>query len=99
MGAPQRHGSELDGLKLVLTMNSWSTNRVSTRAVLVGPGALRGLGLSRRKAATVRDLAQRFGDGRLSEAELRQLPDQEVIRRRSSADQRPARLHAKLRRL
>ncbi len=42
---------------------------------------LRGLGLSRRKAATVLDLAQRFSDGRLSEAELRELPDQEVIRR------------------
>jgi DNA-3-methyladenine glycosylase II len=40
---------------------------------------LRGLGLSRRKAATVLDLAQRFSDGRLSEAELRELPDQEVI--------------------
>jgi DNA-3-methyladenine glycosylase II len=47
----------------------------------VDPGALRGLGLSRRKAATVLDLAQRFSDGRLSETELRQLPDQEVIRR------------------
>ena len=46
-----------------------------------GQGALRGLGLSRRKAATVVDLAQRFSDGRLSEAELRELPDQEVIRR------------------
>jgi DNA-3-methyladenine glycosylase II len=45
------------------------------------PGTLRALGLSRRKAATVLDLAQRFSDGRLSEAELRQLPDQEVIRR------------------
>jgi DNA-3-methyladenine glycosylase II len=42
---------------------------------------LRGLGLSWRKAATVLDLAQRFSDGRLSEAELRELPDQEVVRR------------------
>jgi DNA-3-methyladenine glycosylase II len=42
---------------------------------------LRGLGLSRRKAATVVDLARRFSDGRLSEAELRELPDHEVIRR------------------
>jgi 3-methyladenine DNA glycosylase/8-oxoguanine DNA glycosylase len=31
--------------------------------------------------ATVLDLAQRFSDGRLAEAELRELPDQEVIRR------------------
>jgi DNA-3-methyladenine glycosylase II len=42
---------------------------------------LRGLGLSRRKAATVLDLARRFSGGRLSEAELRELPDQEVISR------------------
>jgi DNA-3-methyladenine glycosylase II len=41
---------------------------------------LRGLGLSRRKAATVLDLAQRFSDGRMSEALLRELPDQEVVR-------------------
>jgi len=47
----------------------------------VDQGTLRGFGLSRRKAATVLDLAQRFSDGRLSEAELRELPDQEVIRR------------------
>jgi DNA-3-methyladenine glycosylase II len=46
----------------------------------VGQETLRGLGLSRRKAATVLDLAQRFSDGRLSEAELRELPDHEVIR-------------------
>jgi DNA-3-methyladenine glycosylase II len=41
---------------------------------------LRGLGLSWRKAATVLDLAQRFSDGRMSEAMLRELPDQEVVR-------------------
>jgi DNA-3-methyladenine glycosylase II len=45
------------------------------------PETLRGLGLSRRKAATVLDLAQRFSDGRLSEAELRDLPDADVIER------------------
>jgi DNA-3-methyladenine glycosylase II len=47
----------------------------------VDEGTLRGLGLSRRKAATVIDLAQCFDGGRLSEAELQKLPDQEVIRR------------------
>lgn len=47
----------------------------------VDQGTLRGLGLSRRKAATVLDLAQRFADGRLSEAELQKLPDEEVIGR------------------
>jgi DNA-3-methyladenine glycosylase II len=43
-------------------------------------GTLRDLGVSRRKAATVLDLAQRFSDGRLSEATLRKLPDQEILR-------------------
>jgi 3-methyladenine DNA glycosylase/8-oxoguanine DNA glycosylase len=33
----------------------------------VDEGMLRGIGLSRRKAATVLDLAQRFADGRLSD--------------------------------
>ena len=46
-----------------------------------GQETLRGLGLSRRKAATVVDLARRFSDGRLSEAALRELPDREVVRR------------------
>jgi DNA-3-methyladenine glycosylase II len=45
----------------------------------VDPGTLRQLGLSRRKAATVVDLAQRFSDGRLSEHALSDLPDQEVV--------------------
>jgi DNA-3-methyladenine glycosylase II len=43
-------------------------------------GTLRGLGLSRRKAATVLDLAQRFRAGDISEAVPRELPDQEVVR-------------------
>lgn len=46
----------------------------------VDQGTLRSVGLSWRKAATVLDLAQRFSDRRLSETELRELPDQEVIR-------------------
>jgi DNA-3-methyladenine glycosylase II len=45
------------------------------------PARLRALGLSRRKAATVHELAQWFSGGRLSEAELRELPDDEVISR------------------
>jgi DNA-3-methyladenine glycosylase II len=53
----------------------------ATELAAVDPETLRGLGLSRRKAATVLELARRFRDGRLSEAELRDLPDQEVIRR------------------
>jgi DNA-3-methyladenine glycosylase II len=44
------------------------------------PEALRELGLSRQKANTVLDLAQRFTDRRLSEAALRNLSDEEAIR-------------------
>ena len=44
------------------------------------PQALRELGLSRQKANTVLDLARRFNDGRLSEAEVRKLTDNEAIR-------------------
>lgn len=52
----------------------------------VDQGTLRGLGMSGRKAATVLDLALRFSDGRLSETELRALPDQEVISRLSQVN-------------
>lgn len=41
--------------------------------------ALRGLGLSWRKAATYLELAAHFADGRLSEERLRGLPDERVI--------------------
>ena len=51
---------------------------------VVEPETLRGLGLSRRKANTVLDLAQRFRDTRLSEVELRDLPDEEAIRQLSA---------------
>jgi len=56
--------------------------RVPDAAELVGvdPVTLHGLGFSRRKAATVLDLAQRFTDGRMSEAALRELPDEEIVR-------------------
>jgi DNA-3-methyladenine glycosylase II len=43
-------------------------------------GTLRGLGLSHRKATTVLDLAQRFSDGRLADAVLRELRDEDVVR-------------------
>jgi DNA-3-methyladenine glycosylase II len=39
------------------------------------------LGLSRQKAGTVRELAERFRDGRLSELELRALSDDDAIGR------------------
>jgi DNA-3-methyladenine glycosylase II len=47
----------------------------------VEPETLRRVGLSRQKARTVRDLAERFRDGRLKELELRTLPDDEAIKR------------------
>jgi DNA-3-methyladenine glycosylase II len=45
------------------------------------PEAVRSAGLSRRKVQTLRDLAQRFVDGRLDPRELRRLGDEEVIAR------------------
>jgi DNA-3-methyladenine glycosylase II len=44
------------------------------------PETLRELGLSRQKASTVLELAERFTDGRLSEAALSSLPDEDAIR-------------------
>jgi DNA-3-methyladenine glycosylase II len=50
------------------------------------PEALRELGLSSQKAKTVLDLARRFRDGRLSEADLRNLPDEEAISQLTSVE-------------
>jgi DNA-3-methyladenine glycosylase II len=47
----------------------------------VDPSDLAAVGLSRRKVATMRDVAQRFADGRLREQELRSLSDREVEER------------------
>lgn len=41
--------------------------------------ALRDIGLSWRKAATLIDVAARFADGRLSEERLTRLPDEEIV--------------------
>jgi DNA-3-methyladenine glycosylase II len=45
----------------------------------VDPGQLREAGLSWRKIATLRDLAERMSDGRLDAAVLSDLPDDEVM--------------------
>jgi DNA-3-methyladenine glycosylase II len=45
------------------------------------PEAIRAAGLSRRKVQTLRDLAERFVDGRLDPRELRKLSDEEVMAR------------------
>jgi DNA-3-methyladenine glycosylase II len=45
----------------------------------VTPESLRQAGLSWRKVATLRDLAERFSDGRLDPEALSKLPDDEVI--------------------
>lgn len=42
---------------------------------------LRAVGLSRRKVATLRELAERFVDGRLDPDELQRLPDEDVVAR------------------
>ena len=44
----------------------------------VDPDDLAAVGLSRRKVATIRDVAQRFADSRLREDELRSLSDREI---------------------
>jgi DNA-3-methyladenine glycosylase II len=45
----------------------------------VDPGQLRAAGLSWRKIGTLRDLAERLTDGRLDQAELSALPDDELM--------------------
>jgi DNA-3-methyladenine glycosylase II len=54
--------------------------RLPTPAELVAtdPQVLRAAGLSMRKGATLRDLAERFVDGRLSDEMLARMPDDEV---------------------
>jgi DNA-3-methyladenine glycosylase II len=47
----------------------------------IDPDVLREVGLSRQKARTVRELAERFRDGRLTELELRGLSDEDAIER------------------
>jgi DNA-3-methyladenine glycosylase II len=47
----------------------------------VNPEVLLEVGLSRQKARTIRELAERFRDGRLSELELRALTDDDAIAR------------------
>lgn len=48
------------------------------QVVAAAPGDLQGLGLSRRKVATLQDLAGRFVGGELSDELLRALTDEEV---------------------
>ena len=45
------------------------------------PESIRAAGLSRRKVQTLRELAERFVDGRLDPDELERLPDEEVVAR------------------
>jgi DNA-3-methyladenine glycosylase II len=55
--------------------------RLPTPAELVAtdPQVLRAAGLSMRKGATLRALAERFVDGRLSDEMLARMPDDEVV--------------------
>jgi DNA-3-methyladenine glycosylase II len=50
-----------------------------TELLAVDPGELREAGLSWRKISTLRDLAQRLSDGRLSANALSNLPDDELM--------------------
>jgi DNA-3-methyladenine glycosylase II len=45
------------------------------------PEDIRAAGLSHRKVRTLRELAERFVDGRLDPAELQRLPDEDVVAR------------------
>jgi DNA-3-methyladenine glycosylase II len=47
--------------------------------VRLSPEDLRATGLSRRKVATLKDLAERFADGRLNAETLSNAPDEEVL--------------------
>lgn len=47
----------------------------------MAPGRLAEAGLSRRKVATLREVAQRFADGRWRDDELRRLSDREIEER------------------
>jgi DNA-3-methyladenine glycosylase II len=55
--------------------------RLPTPAELLAadPGALRSSGMSMRKAATLREVAQRFVDGRLSDEALSGMSDEDVV--------------------
>jgi DNA-3-methyladenine glycosylase II len=57
--------------------------RLPSPAALVAadPGEVLKTGLSRRKVATLRDVAGRFADGSLSDEELRRLSDEEILDR------------------
>ena len=49
-----------------------------TELLAADPKVLRAAGLSARKGATIRELAERFSDGRLSDAALERMTDEEV---------------------
>ncbi|HEX4864666.1 MAG TPA: DNA-3-methyladenine glycosylase 2 family protein [Acidimicrobiales bacterium] len=49
-----------------------------TEVLAADPEVLRGAGLSARKGATLRALAERFADGRLSDAALERMTDEDV---------------------
>jgi|SRR5580704_11229243 DNA-3-methyladenine glycosylase II len=49
-----------------------------TELLAADPGVLRAAGLSARKGATLRELAERFVDGRLSDAALQSMTDEQV---------------------
>ena len=51
------------------------------RLLAADPEDLRAAGLSHRKVRTLRDLAERFADGRLDPDELQRLTDEEVVAR------------------
>lgn len=53
----------------------------SEQLLAANPEDIRAAGLSHRKVRTLRELAERFVDGRLNREELERLPDEEVVAR------------------
>jgi DNA-3-methyladenine glycosylase II len=69
--------------RILARIEALSGGRLPSAAELlaVEPATLRQAGLSWRKITTLRDLAERFTDGRLDAAELSRLPDDELLAR------------------
>ena len=67
--------------RILARIEALSGGRLPAPAELLGtdPAQLRAAGLSWRKIATLRDLAERLSDGRLDAGLLSRLPDDEVI--------------------
>jgi DNA-3-methyladenine glycosylase II len=69
--------------RILSRIQDLSGGRLPSPAVMLAadPGELLKTGLSRRKVATLRAVADKFADGSLSDGELRRLSDEEILDR------------------